>query len=437
MITNDRISANLLNKVIKRIAPVMILMYVFNQFHRANVGYASLSMNADLGMTAAQFGLATSLFYIGYILFEIPSNLIMHRVGARLWMARILLTWGIVSSLCGLVSSKEWLWTARFFLGVFEAGLFPGLVYYMTLWLPARDRLKLMSFFVMAIPITGTLGAPNSTLIMEHLSLFGLSGWRTMLLIEGFPAILLAFYVYFSLPDNPACANWLSEKEKDELKSALENEKKITSGDTHTTFDVIRNWKVWMLGAVYFSINAGIIGLLYFLPQVVKSMEANYSAKYSIIDIGLISAIPFGFSVLAVWLWARFASARILTSAYVSGPLVICAIALASALYMPSVYLSLAAFAVGTSACFCSMVTFWQLPSRFLSGRAAAAGIALITSIGVSAGVIMPYLIGELKDQTGGYATSFIVISLCMIIASLIITRLERSLNHSHVAEFI
>lgn len=283
------VSDELTRKIIYHIGPLMMIMYIFSQIHRANVGYASLGMNPDLGLTAVQFGLATSFFYIGYIIFEVPSNLIMHRVGARIWMARILITWGIVSSLTGLVPNKEWLWAARFLLGVFEAGLFPGLVYYMTLWLPARNRVLLMSIFVMAIPITGTVGAPLSTLIMQHVSIFDLAGWRSMLLLEGVPALILGFIVLARFPDSPQKAKWLSPRELEEISSALEAERADVSAENKqfAVKEIFISGKILALGLVYFAVNSGIICLLYFLPQVVKSMEAVYGTKYSIVEVGL------------------------------------------------------------------------------------------------------------------------------------------------------
>jgi len=211
------ISDRLMKRIAWRLAPLMIAMYIANQLDRANVGYAALTMNAELGLTTAQYGLAASLFFLGYILFEVPSNLCMHRFGARIWITRILLTWGAVSSLTSLVPDGRWLYAARFVLGAFEAGLFPGMVYYLTLWMPARNRVWMMSLFVTAIPLTGVLGAPVSTWLMAHANLFGLSGWRAMLFLEGLPSILLGIVAYFHLADDPAKARWLSSAEKKEI----------------------------------------------------------------------------------------------------------------------------------------------------------------------------------------------------------------------------
>jgi MFS transporter, ACS family, tartrate transporter len=201
--TPPAISDRLMKRVVWRLAPLMIVMYIANQLDRANVGYAALTMNAELGLTAAQYGLAASLFFLGYILFEVPSNLCAHRFGARIWMTRILLTWGTVSSLTSLVPNGAWLYAARFMLGVCEAGLFPGMVYYMTLWMPARNRVMMMSLFMTAIPLTGTLGAPISTWLMTHATIFGLTGWRAMIFLEGLPSITLGVIAWFFLDDAP------------------------------------------------------------------------------------------------------------------------------------------------------------------------------------------------------------------------------------------
>ena len=209
------ISDRLMKRIAWRLAPLMIVMYIANQLDRANIGYAALTMNAELHMTTAQYGFAASLFFLGYILFEVPSNLCMHRFGARLWMTRILLSWGLLSSLTSFVPDSRWLYIARFFLGAFEAGLFPGMVYYLTLWMPARNRVWMMSLFVTAIPLTGVLGAPVSTWLMAHATVFGITGWRAMLLLEGVPAIILAGIVYFWLTDDPSRCRWLSADGKE------------------------------------------------------------------------------------------------------------------------------------------------------------------------------------------------------------------------------
>lgn len=421
------ISDQLMKRIAWRLAPLMILMYIANQLDRANIGYAALTMNAELHMTAAQYGLAASLFFLGYILFEVPSNLCMHRFGARIWMTRILLSWGLLSSLTSFVPNAHWLFVARFFLGAFEAGLFPGMVYYLTLWMPARNRVWMMSLFVTAIPLTGVLGAPVSTWLMAHASVFGITGWRAMILLEGLPAIVLGFIAYFWLADGPSKSRWLSAADKAEIAAALAIEQTQAAAATapSSAWKALKNPKVWALGVVYFGTNAGIIGLLYFLPQVVKTFEATFGVKYSITDIGLITAIPFGVAVIATLVWGRLVSRQQISAVHVAGPLLVCAAALSVALLLKSPYQTIVALAIGTSACFCSITTFWQLPSRILTDRAAAAGIALITSIGVSSGFLLPYFIGWVKDATGTFVLAFIGIAVAMVIASVVVIMLE------------
>ena len=280
--TQSALPPDLMKRIVWRLAPLMVLMYVANQLDRANVGYAALTMNAELGMSAAQYGLSASLFFLGYILCEVPSNLCMHRFGARRWMTRILVSWGLLSSLTSFVPNAQWLYVARFTLGMFEAGLYPGMVYYLTLWMPARNRVWMMSLFTMSIPLTGMIGAPVSTWIMEHANVFGVTGWRAMILLEGLPAIVLGVVAWFYLPDNPDAWRGLSDKERQTIRMALAGEEQAASAAVQpgSARRALTNLKVWGLGLVYFGINSGIIGLLYFLPQVVKTFKG--SAQFSL-----------------------------------------------------------------------------------------------------------------------------------------------------------
>jgi MFS family permease len=414
-----------MKRIVWRLAPLMVLMYVANQLDRANVGYAALTMNAELGMSAAQYGLSASLFFLGYILCEVPSNLCMHRYGARRWMTRILLSWGLLSSLTSFVPNANWLYFARFMLGVFEAGLYPGMVYYLTLWMPARNRVWMMSLFTMSIPLTGMLGAPISTWVMEHANIFGITGWRAMILLEGIPAITLGFVAWFWLPDGPHAWRGLSETDRQTIRAALAGEQQAAAATVQpgNARRALMNLKVWGLGIVYFGINSGIIGLLYFLPQVVKTFKG--SSQFSLTQIGLITSVPFAVAVVSVLVWGRIVSHKRIHALYVAGPLMLSAVTLAGALYLTSPFAIVAMLAIGTSACFCSITTFWQLPSRILTDRAAAAGIALITSIGVSSGFLMPYFIGWVRDTTGTFQLAFIGIAVAMTIGSALAIALD------------
>jgi len=423
--TQSALPPELMKRIVWRLAPLMVLMYVANQLDRANVGYAALTMNAELGMSAAQYGLSASLFFLGYILCEVPSNLCMHRFGARRWMTRILVSWGLLSSLTSFVPNAQWLYVARFTLGMFEAGLYPGMVYYLTLWMPARNRVWMMSLFTMSIPLTGMVGAPVSTWIMEHANVFGVTGWRAMILLEGIPAILLGVVTWFYLPDNPDAWRGLSDKERQTIRTALAGEEQAASAAVQpgSARGALTNPKVWGLGLVYFGINSGIIGLLYFLPQVVKTFKG--SAQYSLTQIGLITSAPFAVALVSVIVWGRIVSNKRIHARDVAGPMLLSAIALASALYLSSPLAIIAVLAVGTSACFCSISTFWQLPRNILTDRAAAAGIALITSIGVSSGFLMPYFIGWVRDTTGTFQLAFLGIAVAMAVGAALAIALD------------
>ncbi|WP_250516292.1 MFS transporter [Caballeronia sp. INDeC2] len=425
LVTPGALPPALMKRIVWRLAPLMVLMYVANQLDRANVGYAALTLNAELGMTAAQYGLSASLFFLGYILCEVPSNLCMHRFGARRWMTRILVSWGLLSSLTSLVPNAQWLYVARFMLGVFEAGLYPGMVYYLTLWMPARNRVWMMSLFTMSIPLTGMLGAPVSTWIMEHANVFGVTGWRAMLMLEGLPAIILGVIAWFYLPDGPHAWRGLSDHDRQTIRAALADEEQAAAETVQpgNARHALTNLKVWGLGIVYFGINSGIIGLLYFLPQVVKTFKGG--AQFSLTQIGLITAAPFAVAVVSVIVWGRIVSHRRIHALYVAGPMLLSAVTLASALYLSSPVATIAVLAIGTSACFCSISTFWQLPSRIVTDRAAAAGIALITSIGVSSGFLMPYFIGWIRDTTGTFQLAFIAIAVAMVIGATLAIALD------------
>ncbi len=417
-----------LRKIFWRLVPLMVLMYFVSSLDRANIGYAALTMNADLGLTVAQFGFATSIFYLGYILFETPANIILHRIGARLWISIILLAWGAMSSLTSLVPDKDWLYVTRFFLGVAESGLFPGMVLYLTLWLPSRNRVWVMSLFITAMPLAAVIGAPISTALMTHTSVFGLEGWRSMLFLEGLPAIALAFIVFRFLPDSPATAQWMSAQDVAAVEKVLHGgaQGRGESSARGCSRAAVQSWRVWALGFVYFAINTSIVILLYFLTLVIKSFEQAFQTQYTVLEIGKITALPFGFATVSMLLWARFTGRTGVAAWHIALPLVVCAVAIGVAMSLPSPVQIMVAFAVGCAACFSSMAPFWQLPSRLLSGKAAAAGIGLIAALGASAGFVLPYLIGWVKDRSGSFEPAFLCIGVIMLIGAGVVMLLEK-----------
>jgi MFS family permease len=418
-----------LNKIIWRLVPLMVLMYFVSSLDRANIGYAALTMNADLGLTLAQFGFATSIFYLGYILFETPANIILHKVGAKLWISIILFVWGLISSLTAISPNKEWLYITRFFLGIAESGLFPGMVLYLTLWLPSRNRVWVMSMFITAMPLAAVIGAPISTALMTHTSVFGLEGWRSMFFLEGLPAIILAFVVFHYLPDSPKKAKWMNSKDVVAVNEILriESEGRDQSIPEGSVKSALTSWRVWGLGFVYFSINTAIVILIYFLPLVIKSFEQAFDTQYTVFEIGKITAIPFSFAVVCMLLWARFTGKKGISAWHIALPLLVCAISIGISMSLLSPIQIMIAFAIGCAACFSSIAPFWQLPSRLLSGKAAAAGIGLIAALGASAGFFLPYLIGWIKDQTGSFEPAFLSIGVIMLAGAAMVMVLEKT----------
>jgi MFS family permease len=406
----------LANRIYWRLGPLIVLMYVAGQLDRINIGYAALTMNAELQMTNAQFGLVAGVFFTGYILFEIPSNLGLHRFGAHLWIAGILMGWGLASSLTSFVHDINGLYATRFLLGALEAGLFPGIVYCLTMWMPTRNRVWMMSVLMAAVPVSGMIGAPISTWLMIHANLFGMTGWRAMLLLEGVPPILLSIAVYTCLPDTPRTARWLSPPEKALIAASITQESASapTDDSTGSIWRVMISLKVWALGAVYFGGNSAVSCLFFFLPQLVRTFSG------SLTNIGLITSVPFAVAAVATPLWGHLISHYEIRAIHVAGPLLVSAVSLSVALLLRSPTQTIIAISICTSACFCSAATFWQLPTRILAGQAAAVGIALITSVGATAAMVMPYVIGWIKDTTGSFELAFATTAATMVVSAAI-----------------
>ncbi|MBJ7321156.1 MAG: MFS transporter, partial [Rhodococcus sp.] len=305
--TKPEIETRVVKKVARRIIPFLGVAYFVNYLDRTNIGLAKLTMSDELGLTETMFGLASGLFFIGYLLFEVPSNLALHKFGARRWIARIMVSWGIVAAAMAFVPTAGWLYGLRIVLGIAEAGFFPGVLLYMTMWFPRAYRVRLMGLFMLALPVSSALGAPLSSAIIQYWDgLFGLSGWRVMFLFEGLPAIVLGVITWFYLTDRPSQATWLDDDEKSWLTAELESEG--SSKSAHITGSVKRaltDARVWMLGLVYFGITYGLYSLSFFLPSIVAGFKKTFDANFSLVTTGLIVAVPFAVGALAMVLWSR------------------------------------------------------------------------------------------------------------------------------------
>jgi D-galactonate transporter len=404
------------SKVFWRIVPFLMLCYVVAYLDRVNVGFAKLEMSADLGFSETVYGLGAGIFFIGYFLFEVPSNVILHKVGARMWIARIMITWGLISAGFMFVESAPMFYLLRFLLGVAEAGFYPGIILFLTYWYPSHRRAKIIAVFMSAIPISGIFGNPLSGWIMDSFhSDSGLAGWQWMFLIEAVPAVLLGIAVFFFLDNGIRDAKWLSEAEKRVLEEEIEREERHKE-KAHSVAGVFRDGRIWLMCLIYFCFVMGQYGLTFWMPTLVKATGVTGN-----LNIGLISAIPFICAVVAMNLFGRSADWHRERRWHLVVPALLGAVgfivaATSSDPTIAIIFLSLAAAGAITCA-----PLFWSLPTAFLTGTGAAAGIALINSVGNLAGFVSPYLVGYLKDLTGTTHVAMYVLAAILVAGAILV----------------
>ena len=385
-------------KVRIRIIPCIFLLYIVAFLDRINIGFAALTMNKELAITSQQFGLLTGIFFIGYFLFEIPSNLLLHKIGARIWIARILISWGIVAILTGFVQNVSQLYAARFLLGLAEAGYFPGIVLYLTYWFPQREQARAIALFMTAIPVASILGAPVSGLILDHVHWLGVGSWRWLLILEGTPAVAGGFLTYFLLPSRPAEAKFLTKDEKDGITAAIaqEDEMKRTKHQI-SAIQALANGRVWHLACIGFLLNIGMYAQSFWVPQLVKSVSGGYSNSV----VGLLVMIPYLVGLVGMILVSRSSDRRLERKYHAAIPAIAAGIAFVSLSASHSVFLSIGLLSFVVLGLYSLLGPLWSLPSEFLTGFSAASGIALITSVGILGGFVGPYAVGLIRQRTG------------------------------------
>ncbi len=407
-------SERTLAKAFRRILPFIFACYVISYLDRTNVGFAALTMNKDIGLTAEQFGFGAGLFFIGYFLFEIPSNLIMQKVGARIWIARIMITWGIFSMATAFVVGPKSFAAARFLLGLAEAGFTPGIYLYFTHWFPGKWRAKVTAAFLVGIPVANMIGSPISGALLELGGLHGLRSWQWLLLIEGLPAVLLGIACLFVLADRPEKATWLTDDEKTVLARRLAMEQRdIASKHGATLRDAMTNWRVFVLAFINFCGIVGSIGVGLWMPQIIKQFGVEHTV------VGWLTAIPYALGAVVMLWWARVANRAQNRVPYVAAALVVAAVALASSTALDAPALKLAALCVTVSGILAFQATFWAIPSTFLTGRAAAGGLALIVSVGNLGGFVGPSMVGAIKQYSQGFTAPLLAVSAVLIIGAL------------------
>ncbi|MFF3224533.1 MFS transporter [Nocardia suismassiliense] len=418
MVVTPDVPRATLRKVTLRLVPFLGLLYFVNYLDRVNIGFAGPSgMKADLGLTETAFGLASGIFFIGYLVLEVPSNLALHKFGARRWIARILASWGVVATAMAFVPNETVLYILRFVLGVAEAGFFPGILLYLTYWFPQNQRAKIVALFMVAVPVSTALGATVSSLIIEHGDgVFGLSGWRFMFLVEGLPALVLAVATWFFLTDSPAQAGWLTKAERQWLSTELAAEQaEVEKAEQWTVRKALTDSRVIGLALVYGGIVYGLYALGFFLPTIIKGFEQQYGTSYSVVERGLINAVPYVIgAVVMVW-WSRHGDRTGERPWHVALPALLGGLAIPVALYLGNPLAAMVAVTVCAVGVLAALPTFWALPSTFLTGAAAAGGIALINSIGNFSGFAAPYITGALRDWTGSQRAGLWVVGVAMI----------------------
>jgi D-galactonate transporter len=407
------LEARTIARVTRRLVPFLVLCYFVAYLDRVNVGFAALTMNADIGLSASAFGFGAGIFFVAYFFFEIPSNLILERFGARRWIARIMFTWGLVSGAMAFVTG-EWSFIGlRALLGVAEAGFFPGIIFYLTLWFPTAYRARIVGAFMAAIPLSTVIGAPISGALLGMHGMLGLKGWQWLFLLEAAPSLILSVVVLRYLTDRPADAAWLAPDEKAWLIERMASERRQReAAKEYTVAQVLRKPAVWALSLIYFAEVATNYGLSFFLPQIVKAFGVTN------LQAGIISAIPYAVGTIGILWWSRRSDRHSERRLHLAIPMVIAAAGIGVAAVVDDPFWKMAALSVAGFGIFACLPVFWTFPTAFLSGAAAAGGIAMINSIGNLAGFAGPFAMGRLKDVTGTYTAGLLVLAAIGLIGT-------------------
>jgi D-galactonate transporter len=407
----------LYRKVSLRIIPFLFLCYVVSFLDRINIGFAQLQMVHDLGFSDAMYGLGAAVFYIGYVLCEVPSNMLLARLGARRTFARIMLLWGLASVGMMLVSKPAHFYALRFLLGVFEAGFFPGIVLYLTYWYPARRRAAVLSVFFAGVAVAGVLGGLMSGWIMRDMAgALGMGGWQWMFVIEGAPAVVLGLFALGCLVDGPRDAAWLTSDEKSRLAAALAAEPRPASAHSGgVLLEALRNPRVYLFAFIYFSLTCASLTLNFWMPLMIRDFGVH-----DVLRISLYTVIPNAIGAVGLILIARRSDARGERRRHFAACTIGGGIALSLlTLHLASFAAMLAILSGAAVLIFAALPIFWAVPPGYLSGRAAGAGIALVSSIGITSGIVSPWLIGQIKMRTGSMDDALYLLSVLLFVSGI------------------
>ena len=401
-----------LRKAALRFVPILLLAYVFNYLDRTCIGFAALTMNRDIGLSATQFGFGAGLFFAGYCLFEIPSNMMLYRVGARRWIARIMVTWGIASAGTALVAGPNSFYAVRFLLGIAEAGFFPGVTYFLAAWFPAQYRTRMLAWFVLGIPLSSVVGGPVCGSLLQLDGVLGLAGWKWLFLAVSLPCVLLGVAVLLLLADRPATAAWLTPAERQAVTDALALEQR--ERPKARLQDALADPRVWILALVQFCFTLGSYGIGIWLPLIMSQGSLSHTA------VGWISAVPYVFASVAMMAWAWRVDRTGKRIANLAVACLLGAAGLGGALLPGGLSATLAWLTVALAGVTAARAVFWTIPTRFLTGAAAAGGLAAINTVGTVGGFVGPAMMGVLKDWTGSFQAGIAGMGAIMLAATLL-----------------
>jgi ACS family tartrate transporter-like MFS transporter len=418
--------AKTIHKLRLRIIPFVFVLYIISFLDRINISFAALTMNKELAITSKQFGWVAGIFFFGYFLFEIPSNLMLHKIGARIWIACILITWGFLATLTGLVHSVHQLYAVRFLLGLAEAGYFPGIALYLTYWFRQRDQAQAIALFLAGIPVTSILGSPVSGFLLDHVHWLNISSWRWLLILEGFPAVVGGVLTYFLLPSWPAEAKFLNQKEKDWIAAELarEGQEKLASHNI-SGGKALLNRRVWHLGFIGFTLNTGMYSMNFWMPQLVKSLSSGISNSL----IGVLSMIPHLVGLPVMVMVSRSSDRKQERRFHAAIPAIAAGIALATLGATHSIFLTILLLSLAALGIYSVYGPFYSLPGDFLTGFAAASGIALVSSLANLGGFAGPYATGWISQKTGSLYGGLAVAGVSLFVSATLMLLLPRRLR--------
>ncbi|MGE8445360.1 MFS transporter [Comamonas sediminis] len=412
-----KLPAPLLAKISWRLLPFLLLMYIMAFLDRANVGFAKVAFQADTGISDAAFAFGAGVFFVGYALLEVPSNLIMHRIGARIWMCRIMVTWGLVSAAMMFAHNETTFYVLRFLLGVAEAGFFPGVILYLTYWFPAAHRAQAMGFFYFGAPLAFIFGSPLSGLLLELDGMGGWHGWQWLFAVEGLMAVAVGIWSYFYLTNRPADAQWLTADERREVQEIIDSEERAKGGHQHSLLAAMCQPRVLYLALVYLLIQASVYGVVFYLPSQVAGLLGTKVG----LQVGLVSAIPWLCALLAAWWVPGLAQRSQKPRSVASMTLLVAAIGMAASVSFSSPLLGVAALCFAAAGFIAVQPVFWTFPANTLAGAAAAGGIALINSLGAVGGFVAPIVKNWAEGHFHSPAAGLYLLAGTTVLAALLV----------------